>query len=142
MAMRNYILSGLVGFFFGVAWWMFVDGVAAVNPQPGYNAGSFYLYGPGILTTIGFFIMSNLPTSMFEKDNTEEHTWWQKALLVFSVMLMLAGIIEGIWTYIDKKADRVTSLQQWRGVSMIVQGIIITACSFCWNFLYKDEEFL
>ncbi|OHS92907.1 membrane protein [Tritrichomonas foetus] len=136
----NYALDVICGLLFAASWWMFADGVASVDVKPGFNAGGFYLYVPGILTTIGFFLMSNLPTSMFQKDNTDEHTWWQKMILVLSVMCKLAGIICAIWCYIDKKADRSTSFLKWRGISTIVQSLLITASSFLWNFLYKDED--
>lgn len=138
----NYVLDAICGVLFSAAWWMFADAVAATDVKPGYGAGSFYLYVPGILSTIGFFLMSNLPTSMFEKDNSEEHTWWQKLILVLAVMCDAAAIICAIWCYVAKKNDRTTGFLKWRGVSTIVQACLITLSGFLWNFLYTDDTYL
>ena len=136
----NIILSSACGFFFAVAWWLFVDGVSIVDAS-GDNAGPFYLYVPGIMATIGLFLMANLPAHMFSKEDTgEDTTVLQKVILVLSIICMLAGIITAVWTYIEKKSDRNTSNKQWRGASTIVQSILISMVSFAWAFLYKDPN--
>ena len=137
----NYVITSISAFLFAGSWWMFADGIAFTDVHSGYGRGGFYLYVPGILTTIGFFLMSNLPTSMFEKDNTDEHTWWQKLILVLSILCYCAGIICSIWCYVAKKGDRQTSFTKWRGVSSIVQALLITLSGFLWNFLYQDDSF-
>lgn len=137
----NIVITVISGVLFSVAWWIFADGIAFTDIQPGYGRGDFYLYVPGILTTIGLFLMSNLPTSMFEKDNNDEHTWWQKLILVISVLCYLAGMICGIWCYVEKKKDRQTRFTKWRGISSIVQPILITLSGFLWNYLYYDDGY-
>lgn len=131
----NWILDGVCGFLFAAAWWMFVDGMAAANGGPGY------LYAPGILTTIGFFLLSNLPSSMFRKNEWGEETeWWLKAILLLAVVAEFSGIVGAIWLFAAKESDRVGSVNTWRGVSSIVQSVVITIASYMWNFLYKDPE--
>ena len=140
MNARNIVLSAVCGFFFAVAWWLFVDGISIVDVNGG-GSGPFYLYCPGILATIGLFLMSNLPSYMFSKEDTgEETTVVQKVVLVLSVVCMLAGIIVAIWCYVEKKGDRDTNIKQWRGISTIVQSIVISLVSFAWSFLYKDPN--
>ena len=140
MNTQNIVLSSACGFFFAVAWWLFVDGVSIVDSQGG-NAGPFYLYVPGIMATIGLFLMANLPPQMFSKEDTgEDTTTLQKVILVLSIMCMLSGIITAIWTYVENKSHRETANQQWRGVSTIVQSILISLVSFAWAFLYKDPN--
>ena len=137
----NYFLDVICGILFAAGWWMFIDGMAYADKQPGENAGPGYLYVPGILTTIGFFLMSNLPSGLFHRDSYGEDTAaWQKALLVISVMCELAGIICGVWLYIDRSADRDLGYRKWRGISSIVQGVVITIASFLWNFAYQDPD--
>ncbi|KAH0790230.1 membrane protein [Histomonas meleagridis] len=142
MNTRNIVLSAICGLFFAAAWWIFIDGVSVVDVKdPDQGAGPFYLYCPGILATIGLFLMSNLPSFMFSKEDTgEETSLLQKLILVLSVACMLAGIIVAIWCYVAKKGDRDTGLKQWRGVSMIIQSIVISLVSFAWNFFYKDPN--
>ena len=137
----NLVLDAICGLLFAAGWWMFIDGIAYADTQPNTGAGPGYLYVPGILTTIGFFLMSNLPYEMFHKDGWgDETTWWQKAILVLAVMCEFAGIIVGVWLYIERKSDRVQGWQQWRGVSSIVQGVLITIASFAWNFFYQNPD--
>ncbi|KAK8891995.1 Transmembrane protein 50A [Tritrichomonas musculus] len=137
----NHVVTIISAVLFSAAWWMFADGIAATDVEPGYGRGGFYLYVPGIMTTIGFFLMSNLPTSMFEKDNDDEHQWWQKLILVLSILCYCAGIICAIWCYVAKKKDRQTSFTKWRGISSIVQALMITLAGFIWNFLYRDDSY-
>ncbi|KAK8840814.1 Transmembrane protein 50A [Tritrichomonas musculus] len=137
----NFVVTVISGVLFTAAWWIFVDGIAFTDIQPGYGRGDFYLYVPGILTTIGFFLMSNLPTSMFEKDNSDEHTWWQKLILVISFLCYLGGIICSIWCYVEKKNDRKTNFTKWRGESSIIQSLMITLAGLIWNFLYNDDGY-
>ena len=137
----NLALDAICGLLFAAGWWMFIDGIAYADTQPGEGAGPGYLYAPGLLATIGFFLMSNLPYNMFHKDGWgDETTWWQKAILVLSVMMEFAGIIVGAWLYAERKNDRNAVYKQWRGVSAIIQSVLITIASFTWNFLYHDPD--
>lgn len=137
----NIVLSAVCGVIFAAAWWIFADAVAYADTKPGQNAGKFEIYVPGILATIGLFLMSNLPTSMFAKNSGEEHTWWQKLILVLSIMCMLAGIIESVWIYVAKKNSlKEHSYTDYRGIAPIAQSIMITVISFAWNFLYQDPN--
>jgi hypothetical protein len=136
----NLALAAISGFLFAGAWWIFIDGVALADKN-GHNAGPFWVYVPGILTTIGCFIMCNLPPTMFVKGSgDEEHAPWQKALLVFATVCEFAGLIEGIWCYVEKKGDRADGYTQWRGVSAIVQSVLIAIVTFGWNFMSVPEE--
>ena len=137
----NIALSAICGFFFAVAWWIFVDGLSYCDVQPGNNAGPFYLFCPGVLCTIGLFLMCNLPTSMFAKEDTgDEIQTYQKIILIVAVMFKFAGIIVAVWCYAAKKGDRNTNAKRWRGISTIIQSVVITLVSFAWNFLYKDPN--
>lgn len=132
---NNLILDGVCGFLFAAAWWVFVDGMAAAHGGPGY------LYAPGILATIGFFLLANLPTTMFQKSQWGEETeWWLKAILLLAVVCEFGGIVTSIWLFAEKTGDREGSVNTWRGASSIVQPVVITLASFMWNFLYKDPE--
>lgn len=137
----NCIITIITGILFSVAWWLFVDGISLTDVQSGYGPGGFYLYIPGILTTVGFFLMSNLPTSMFDKDNDDSHAWWQKLILFFSFLCYLAGIICSIWCYVEKRNDRKASFTKWRGISSIIQSLLITLSGLIWNFLYNDDGY-
>ena len=140
MIIQNIVLSAVCGFFFAAAWWVFVDGVSLVDAR-GSGAGPFYLYLPGILSTIGLFLINNLPAFMFSKENTgDEATVLQKVILVISVICMLAGIAIGIWLNTSKKVDRGTSLKRWRAITAVIQAVVITIVAFLWCFLYKDPD--
>jgi hypothetical protein len=139
----NTILSAICGFFFAVSWWLFIDGAAlADRKEAGEGAGPFWVYVPGILSTIGLFLMSNLPPSMFQKDNSDEHTGLQKGILVLSVICLFAGVIEGAWCYASppKSLHTEGGYRQWRGISAIIQAVVIAIISFAWNFLYRDPN--
>jgi NO-binding membrane sensor protein with MHYT domain len=84
--------------------------------------------------------MSNLPPSMFQKDSGEETLWWQKALLLLSVVLKCSALIVAIWCYVVKTRHRSTWYTQLRGISVIVQAVLIAGSSFAWNFLYQDPN--
>jgi hypothetical protein len=137
----NVALSAICGFVFAVAWWLFVDGcaIAGVN---GSGKIPFWVFCPGILCTIGLFLMSNLPPTMFQKDNGagDETTGLQKAILLFAVMFKASGVIVAIWCYVAKAHDRVGGYEEWRGISTIVQSVLIVSASFAWNFLYQDPN--
>jgi hypothetical protein len=136
----NLVLSAVCGFLFAAGWWMFIDGAALADRKVhDEGAGPAWIYPPGILATIGLFLLSNLPTSMFQKDNTEESVWWQKLILVVSVMCKSAGIIVAIWCYVAKETSD-NGYLQWRGIATIVQTVLITIASFAWNFLYQDPN--
>jgi hypothetical protein len=133
----NLVLSAVCGFLFAAAWWMFVDGTALADVK-GDNAGPAWIYFPGILATIGLFLVSNLPPSMFQKENSEESSTLQKTILLLAVMCKSAAVIVAVWCYIAKEEDRVGGYKEWRGISVILQAITISCVSFAWNFLYQD----
>jgi hypothetical protein len=135
----NLVLSALCGFLFALGWWLFIDGTALADVH-GDGGGPAWIYFPGILATIGLFLMSNLPPSMFQKNNSQDTLWWQKGLLLLAVMLKSAALIVAIWCYVANEEHRNNSYNKWRGVSVIVQSILIAGSSFAWNFLYQDPE--
>ena len=136
----NTVLTIVCAFFFTAAWWIFVDGVSMVNSK-GSGTGPFYIYLPGILTTIGLFLINNLPTFMFSKEDTgDEATTLQKAILVISVVFLLSGVVVGFWLNFSKKVDRSTSIKRWRAISAAIQSVTILIVSFVWSFLYRDPN--
>jgi hypothetical protein len=86
--------------------------------------------------------MSNLPPTMFQKDTGggDETTGLQKVILLFAVMFKASGIIVAIWCYVAKTDDRKGGFEEWRGISTIVQSVLISGASFAWNFLYQDPN--
>jgi hypothetical protein len=135
----NLVLSAVCGLLVSAGWWMFVDATALADVK-GYGPGVAWIYFPGILTTIGLFLMSNLPSTMFSKESSEEVTPLQKVILMLSVMSKSAGIIVAVWCYIQKEGDRQGGYQQWRGIAVILQAIVISCASFAWSFLYRDPN--
>jgi hypothetical protein len=137
----NVVLSAICGFVFAVAWWLFVDGCALASVR---DTGKipFWVFCPGILCTVGLFLMSNLPPSMFQKDSGggDETTGLHKAILLFAVIFKASGVITAAWCYASKKTDREGGFEQWRGISAIIQSVLITSASFAWNFLYQDPN--
>jgi hypothetical protein len=137
----NLVLSAVCGFLFAAAWWLFVDGTALAD-RKGHGSGPAWIYPPGILATLGLFLISNLPTTMFQKGSSEESLWWQKGILLVSVMCKCAGIIVAIWLYVinAEKGDGDNGYVQYRGIATIVQTVLISITSFAWNFLYQDPN--
>ncbi|KAH0790232.1 transmembrane protein 50A [Histomonas meleagridis] len=140
VVVRNVVLTSLVGFLFAASWWVFVDGVS-LSDVNNSGTGPFWLYCPGILTTIGLFLISNLPTYMFAKEDTgEETTVLQKIILVISVICLFGGVAAGIWLNASKKVDRSDSFKKWRAIAALIQSCVITLISFAWCYLYVDPE--
>ncbi|EAY21748.1 putative membrane protein [Trichomonas vaginalis G3] len=148
----NLIVSGIVGFLFAVAWWIFID-AAAFHDHAGEGAGNFVFYLPGILATVGLFLLNNLPNPLFESGDAwgaEETPVWQKILIVISIMLHLAGLIMTIWVfahwnkkgYLDTNYPgfKPTKVKQYLGIASIVQTILIIISSLLWRFAWISEE--
>jgi hypothetical protein len=95
MNKSNIALAAVCGFLFGVGWWLIVDAASWADVH-GHGAGPFWIYVPGILATIGLFLMSNPPATMFQKDSSEEHSCLQKLILLVSVMCKAVAVITGV----------------------------------------------
>lgn len=136
----NLIVSGISGLLFAAGWWIFIDGSAYRDVKYG-GAGPFVFYLPGILATIGLFILNNLDKKLFQEGGWGEETeTWEKILIVLAVMLHLAALIACIWIYIDKKEHRQIWERKWQGISSIIQTFLIVISSCLWRFAWKDEE--
>ena len=99
----NLVVSAISGILFAAGWWIFIDGVALASSK-GESTAQFFIYLPGLLATLGLFLMNNLPNDLFHTDSwgSEEIEWWHKALVVLSVMLKLASMIMSVWVYFGK----------------------------------------
>ena len=136
----NLIVSGVSGLLFAAGWWIFIDG-SAYRHKFTDSAGPFMFYLPGILATIGLFILNNLDKKLFQEGGWgDEAETWEKILIVISVMLHLAAIIACIWVYAARKGDRDIWEKKWQGISSIIQTFLIVISSCVWRFLWKDNE--
>lgn len=148
----NLVVTGITGFIFAVAWWVFIDACAFRDKHAG-GAGPFVLYLPGILATLGLFVLNNIRNALFENGDAwgaEETAVWEKILIVVAIMLHLAAIICAGWVFgawnkkgkFDLEIAGITpSRPLWyQGVAMIVQAVGIVAASCLWRFGWRSEE--
>lgn len=130
----------MTGILFAAGWWIFIDGFSYADRNQS-NAGPFYMYLPGIFATIGLFILNNIRKEVFAQETTNEDIlWWEKLLLIVAVIFHLASIIESIWVFCGKHIDKQSNAIKWRGISTIIQSILITLASFGWRFLWYDPD--
>lgn len=148
----NLIVTGLSGFIFATSWWVFID-ACAFRDKYGGGAGPFVLYLPGILATLGLFILNNIRNALFEKGDAwgaEDTAVWEKILIVVAIMLHLASLICAIWVFADWNKKGKFDLEvsgispskpRWyQGVASIVQAVGIIVASCLWRFAWRSED--
>ena len=134
------IVSGLL---FSIGWWLFIDVLCVASTQ-GYGAGKVFEDIPGILVTIGMFLLLNLPDEMFVHDSYggNEAECYQKVILAISIVLLLGGCIESIWQYSALPRYKAPNPKDVSNIGpfVIAQTVCITIASLLWRFLGTAED--
>jgi len=139
---NNQVVSIMSGFFFALGWWLFIDAVS-VSKKNGSGGGQFFEYLPGIVGSLGFFLINNLPHELFVRNSfgfDNEDDCLHKTLLLLSTVMVFGSTVASVWIMASNKAFEVNEHTKWRGLSSVFQNFLILVATFMWRFFWKPLD--
>ena len=136
---NNKVLSWITGVFFTTAWWLFLDSIFK-SVKAGYGYGKYFEYIPGLASTLGFFLINNLPSDLFIKNSygDNDYDFSLKIVLIFSTILLFGSIIESIWVLSSMPMFEENDIINWRGVSAVFQSFLNLISTFICRFMWRS----
>jgi len=137
IATRSKYASYAAGILFGAGWWLLIDILVYFNKigKPKNNepndAINFITFIPGIIGTIGFFLVNVLPRNALTFNEETGISSGKSLYIVFAFTVTFAGLISGFWILFDKYTSEDYGKY---GVFMVMQSLCIFLSTFIFRF--------
>ncbi|KAI9274547.1 hypothetical protein BDA99DRAFT_497864 [Phascolomyces articulosus] len=124
------------GMLFALGWWMFVDGLSFSSILPDRKAyAGFEDWAPGIVTTLGMFIVSLIDKEALRGSTFDEGIPWRARLFLFMGFAMMAGGFAGSVSVLVVKyiMHDLEPIDSYVGICAVVQcGLIMLSTAVLW----------
>jgi len=134
---RSKVASYTAGILFGAGWWLLIDIIVYFNnigkpkDKDPNDAITFLTFLPGIIGTIGFFLVNFLSRNSLGFTEETGITAGKSIYIVFAFTVTFAGLISGFWilfsNYVGKSYCKY-------GVFMVMQALCIFLSTFIFRF--------
>eukprot|EP00833_Pecoramyces_ruminatium_P008056 jgi/Orpsp1_1/1182088/evm.model.c7180000079826.1 len=128
VAQRSKISSYAAGILFGAGWWLLIDIIVYFNnigkpkDKDPETAISFVTFLPGIIGTIGFFLVNFLSRRSLAINEENGISSVKSLYIIFAFTVTFAGLISGFWILFDKYTGENYCKY---GVFMVMQSLCI-----------------
>jgi len=137
IAKRSKLASYVAGILFGAGWWLLIDIVVYYNNigspknKDSDRAVTFLTFLPGIIGTIGFFLVNALSRGSLAFTEETGISAARSIYIVFAFTVTFAGLISGFWILFS---DYVSEPYCKYGVFMVMQALCIFLATFIFRF--------
>ncbi|ORX47945.1 hypothetical protein BCR36DRAFT_355487 [Piromyces finnis] len=134
---RSKIASYASGLLFGAGWWLILDIIIYFNnigkskDKDPNEAITFITFLPGIIGTIGFFLVNFLPRNALNINEETGISAGKSLYIIIAFAVTFAGIISGFWVLFSKYTGE--SYCKY-GVFMVMQSLCIFLSTFVFRF--------
>jgi len=137
ISQRSKYASYAAGLLFGAGWWLLLDiviyylNVGKNRDRDPDDAITFLTFLPGIIATLGFFLVNFLPRSSLTFTEETGITAGRSLYIVIAFAVTFAGIISGFWVLFTKYVGEKYAKY---GVFMVMQCFCIFVSTFVFRF--------
>jgi len=134
---RSKLASYTAGILFGAGWWLLIDIIVYFNNigkprnKDPDNAVTFLTFVPGIISTIGFFLVNALSRGSLVFNDETGISASRSIYIIFSFTVTFAGLISGFWILFSDYTGKTYSKY---GVFMVMQSLCIFLATFIFRF--------
>lgn len=136
----NSVVTTFSSILFALGWWALIIAMAYADKVGGQKT-PFVLVLGGILGTIGFFLINNLPSDIISSPwGQEDMSCFQKTIFVTSMVLILGAVIESAWVAFGTSWIMNNDYHKITGICSVAQTVLIAVSALLWRFVSKDES--
>jgi len=137
IARRSKLASYAAGLLFGAGWWLLIDiviyfeNIGKKRDKDPEEAISFLTFLPGIIGTVGFFLVNFLSRKSLTFTEETGITAAKSLYIIIAFAVTFAGLIAGFWVLFAKYTGEKYSKY---GVFMVMQSLCIFLSTFVFRF--------